>query len=281
METDRDAPAEYLCPSCGDRAPYPVRCDRCERAMIAPGAADPRDEVTRVERWWLLAGPVVGVAATWSACAAALSDGFSPHVSSFGYLAGVRGVFFGSWVLSGPLPVVVVTLLGVWLGRAAASAKVRDARRARRRARDLTAMAAAAPASLGGLRPGRVRVVATIVEAAPVYSDRGLPCAACENLADGGGSPAPRHSLAGRFTVRDEWGRRVAVDARHVRVVEGYAFDEEAHVPVGARVELVATARATAGDGTEGAAGYRDPRRAYELAGTADEPVLVRVLDAA
>lgn len=284
MHTDSDTPPEYRCASCGDHALYPVRCDRCDRMMTAPGLADAHEDVTAAERGWLLAGPLIGVGATWSCGAAVFTNGFGRLPWAWGLrntFETVQEIFLGSWVLTGPLPVVLVTLLGIWLGRAATLTRVREARRARRLARDFEAMCAASPVSLEELRPGHVRVVATIVEAtSPVLSNHGLPCAACENLIDGGLTPSPRHSLGTRFFLRDEWGRRVRVDAQHVRVVSGYSFDEEAHVPVGARVELAAVARAFTGEGGEHAANYRRADVTFELVGTPSEPVFLRVLDA-
>lgn len=282
MEADRDALFEYRCPSCQDRSPYPVRCDRCDRAMTVAGVEGHDDDATDSERWCLLVGPILGAGATWSACTALRADSARwvrdfisvPFDWAFGHAN------WASVLFAGPVLLFAFALLGVWFGRVAAVAKVREMRRIRRRSRGIERMGATPLVALDDLRPGRVRVRAVIVEAAPVFSNRGLACAACEALVDGGASPRPPHPLGARFTARGAGGRRVVVDARHVRVVEGFDFDEEAHVPVGAHVELVATARAVR-DSSGTGAGYRDACQTYELAGTPGEPVLLRVVNAA
>ncbi len=279
MDPDRDATPEYQCPTCHDRSPYPVRCDRCDRQMTVSGVDEPFTDATDEERCWRVVGPMIGVGATWSLFAA------RPHAPRSDFVAGLlsylaRGVEWLLWrsiLVAGPwLVATVVTLLGLWLGSTAARAKIREARRARQRSLGLAAMAEVPRVELHRIGPGPVRVRATIEDAAPTLSDRGVFCAACEALDDGGGSPKPRHPQGSRFTLRDVQGRRVAVDARWVQVVEGYDFDEEAHVPVGALVEVVATTAARVS--AETPMGYRDLARDVELVGSPAAPVLLRVL---
>ncbi|MFO0630691.1 MAG: hypothetical protein U0325_34390 [Polyangiales bacterium] len=279
MDPARDETPMYQCPCCQDRAPFPVRCDRCDRQMTVSGDEEPLSDTTDEERCWRVVGPMIGVGATWSLFA------MRRPPAGVGVAASMTRelVWAAEWLLSrsillaGPwLLVVVVTLLGVGLGSMAARAKIRASRRWRRRSHGLAAMAEVPRGELHRLGPGPVRVRAMIAEALPVLSARGVICAACEALDDGGGSPRPRHPQGGRFTLRDAEGRRVAVDARWVQVVEGCEFDEETHVPVGAMIEIVATCRARVADGTVGS--YRDAARDVELVGSPAAPVLLRVL---
>lgn len=259
----------YVCPVCGDRSAFESSCMRCDEPMLDARLVAPWQH-SQIEIWqwkhWsvhaISALLVAGIPLMYFALIVALvasASAFGDGAIVFGMLAFLASVFsyirFVGWLDRNR-----EALVGRAVMRAIPAARVADV-----------------------ADRSRVRVAGATKTIRRAISGSAPPSLAVEQrrvVRSGETSFARQRVSGGEFVLDDGSGVIAIVRCEFLKIVGGVQVGDELIVPEGSRLEVVGNARWDVADEELSVVHARSAARIVRIEGTADEPVLLRIVAA-
>lgn len=256
----------YVCPVCGDRSAFESSCIRCDEPLVDSREVAPWQlSQTGIWRWKHWSASVISALYLLALVAlyiAALA-GSVWWLGGLGPLAGLVGFAAGVFLvirLFAKLDANREALVGRTMMRAVSATKVSEVPDGR-----------------------RVRVAGSTKTIRRAVSSNGPASLAFEETRRvGSGETAyfRQRVGGGEFVLDDGSGTVAIVRCEYVKIVGGVRVGERLIVPDGARLEVVGNARWDVADDEVTVSHARSAARVVRIEGTADEPVLLRVIEA-